>query len=408
MPAGELPPPRGSVQSFRLLTARLRRTAPPEPPPQSAAEPPSQSTAEPQPVAAPQAPAPPPAPALPEPGEAASAVLDIMWGATDLPPQERSMAGDTLLLLLPRLSAGEVAMLAERIAAMDRPPPLLVSRLLGDPRPEVGGVMLERAPHLGAQELLEASRKADSDRMRLLARRRSVPPAVAARLVQSGDLLSLLALLRNPGAELSFESFFRLSQMAAEHPALQAPLALRADLPLAVALDLLWRLPPELRRVIIARFLSDSSTLSRLLAIALSAGEGGAAGMPAKADVDAALEPFFAGQPGDAAVALARLAGVAAETAGRILADEEGEALVVLLKALGLSRANCDGVLDRLRLSGGPLREDRPPEDLKAVFDSLSFTKARVLLVYWDWFVRKAGPYAAAGGPGLVEAAPLS
>ncbi|MCA3555279.1 DUF2336 domain-containing protein [Aestuariivirga sp.] len=402
MPAGELLPHRGTAQSFRLLAARLRRTAQPEPAPV-----PARQAAAPRPVPALLAIA-PPAAAAPETGEAATALLDIMWGATDLSPQERAMAGDTLLLLLPRLSAADVAMLAERIAAMDRPPPLLVSRLLGDPRLEVGGVVLERAQNLAPEDLVEAGRDADSDRLRLLARRRSVPRAVAARLVQAGDLLSLLALLRNPDAELSFESFFHLSQMAGQHPALQAPLALRADLPLAVALDLLWRLPPELRRVIMSRFLSDSAALSRLLAIALAAGAGGAAGIPAQADVDAALEPFFAGRPGDAAVPLSTLTGVAAETAGRILADEEGEALVVLLKALGLGRAHCDGVLDRLRQSGGPLRQDRPPEELKAVFDSLSSTKARVLLVYWDWFVRKAGPYAAVSGPGLVEAAPLA
>ena len=211
-------------------------------------------------------------PAPPDPGEAASALLDIVWGAVDLPPQERSMAGDTLLLLLPKLSARDLGMLAERIAAMDQPQPLLVSRLVNDPRPEVGGVVLERSAHLDQADMLAACHDGDHERLRLLARRRHVPAALADRLVDSGDLLCQLALLRNPGADISFRSFLRLSQVAGEHPGLQVPLALRTDLPLAVALDLLWRLPPELRRVVIARFLSDSVTLGRILAIGLAAG----------------------------------------------------------------------------------------------------------------------------------------
>ena len=84
-------PRRGTVDSFRLLTARLKRLDMPPPPPVPMDEPPPLPAAS---VALPPAP--------PDPGAAASALLDIVWGAVDLPPQERSMAGDTLLLLLPK------------------------------------------------------------------------------------------------------------------------------------------------------------------------------------------------------------------------------------------------------------------------------------------------------------------
>lgn len=225
-PAEDPAPPRGTAGSFRLLTARLKRLAPIEP-----AVSPVPATEAP-PVPAPVVAAPP------APGEAAAALLDIMWGAVGMPPQERSMAGDALLLLLPRLSRQDLATLAERVAALDQPPPLIVSRLVQDPRPEIGGVVLERIGTIDAPDLLAAC-DGDTERLRLVARRRHVPAAVADRLVASGDVLSMLALLRNPGAEISFQAFLRLSQMAGEHPGLQAPLALRADLPLAVALDLL-------------------------------------------------------------------------------------------------------------------------------------------------------------------------
>jgi hypothetical protein len=40
------------------------------------------------------------------------------------------------------------------------------------------------------------------------------------------------------------------------------------------------------------------------------------------------------------------------------------------------------------------IRPGRVIEELQNVFDSLSFNKARILLTYWDWYVRKSGPYA--------------
>lgn len=388
-PAADTAPPSGTAGSFRLLTARLKRLIPadlPEPAVDVPPEPPAAVTVPP-----------------PEPGAAVEALLDIIWGAVGMPPQERSMAGDALLLLLPRLSRRELASLAERVAALDQPPPLLVSRLVNDPRPEIGGVVLERIGLMDTADLLAAC-EGDAEKLRLVARRRHVPPAVSDRLVEAGDLLSLLALLRNPGAEISFHAYLRLSQMAGEHPGLQAPLALRTDLPLAVALDLLWRLPPELRRIILARFLTDSVTLGRILSLA-QASAGRAA---ASADVERALAPLLAGEAEEAAHRLAAVAGIDPRTVARIFSDAQGEALVVLLKALGLGRARFDTVLHQMRTATGLLREDRPAEELKAVFDGLSFTKARVLLTYWDWFTRQAGPYAPAAGPGLVEAQSLA
>jgi uncharacterized protein (DUF2336 family) len=392
-------PRRGTVDSFRLLTARLKRLDMPPPPPVPMDEPPPLPAAS---VALPPAP--------PDPGAAASALLDIVWGAVDLPPQERSMAGDTLLLLLPKLSIRDLGMLAERIAAMDQPPPLLLSRLVSDSRPEVGGVLLERSAHLDQSDMLAACRDGDHERLRLLARRRHVPAVLSDRLVDSGDLLCQLVLLRNPGADISFRSFLRLSQMAGEHPGLQVPLALRADLPLAVALDLLWRLPPELRRVVIARFLSDSVTLGRILAIGLPAGgtrlpPDGAAPL---SDVEGALEALLAGRRPNSVARFASLAGITQDTVERIFADSDGEALVVLLKALGLGRSRIDDALDRIRAGTGLISEGRMQEELKAMFDALSFTKARVLLTYWDWFTRRVGPYSELAEPGLVEAGPLA
>jgi hypothetical protein len=67
------------------------------------------------------------------------------------------------------------------------------------------------------------------------------------------------------------------------------------------------------------------------------------------------------------------------------------------MKMLGCQRSKFEELSQLLRDCDPPLiRADRKADDLQAIFDGLSFNKARILITYWDWFVRKAGPYAEA------------
>jgi hypothetical protein len=40
------------------------------------------------------------------------------------------------------------------------------------------------------------------------------------------------------------------------------------------------------------------------------------------------------------------------------------------------------------------LDSERDVTELQSMFDTLSNNKARILLTYWNWAVRKSGPYA--------------
>ena len=67
----------------------------------------------------------------------------------------------------------------------------------------------------------------------------------------------------------------------------------------------------------------------------------------------------------------------------------------MLLKAMGYGRGKFSEAMEKLQVSeSGVIRPGRVVEELQSIFDGLSFNKARILLTYWDWFVRKAGPYA--------------
>jgi len=338
-----------------------------------------------------------------ETGDLALRLLDMMSGtAGNALPQERALAADTLLRILPRIPVKQLLTVVERVAIMHAPPPLLVAKLIRDPRPEVVAPLLERCMHITDQDLMAAASEGDIAKQRMIARRRVLSPMLADHLIGLGDPSVVLTMIRNPGASFSHDAFYDLAGMASKHHALLAPLTTRADLPPPVAFELFWYVPQELRRFILSRFLTDSENLNKILRITLSTHQGPEGETPAsdekfpdREQVDAAVAHAAGYRLEEAAQALSDIGGISIDTAMRILADREGEPLTVLLKALGYARGKFAGTMDSLRKSeSGILRSDRVVDDLQSLFDSLSFNKARILLTYWDWFVRQAGPYA--------------
>lgn len=338
-----------------------------------------------------------------ETGDLALTLLDMMSaGAGTALPQERALAADTLLRILSRIPIKQLLAVVERVAIMQAPPPLLVAKLIRDPRPEVVAPLLERCMHITDQDLMTAASEGDVPKQRMIARRRVLSPVLADHLIALGDPSVVLTLIRNPAAAFSHDAFYVLADLASQHHGLLAPLATRADLPPPVAFELFWFVPQELRRFIFSRFLTDSETLNKILRITLAThggSEGDVAGGEAKFPDRAVIEGAIAHAAGfrldEAARILSEAAAVSKDTAMRILADREGEPLTVILKALGYPRGKFAEAMEGLKSSeAGILRSERVVEELQSIFDSLSFNKARILLTYWDWFVRKAGPYA--------------
>lgn len=335
----------------------------------------------------------------PRSAETARMLLDIMSmpsGASQ--PQERALAADTLLRLVDRMPEAALANLAERLSIMDVPPQLLVKRLIVHPNPDVAGPLLENCNAITDRDLIEITAGSELARLKMIARRRHISSALADALIRRDDTALSLTLIRNQSAVLSHDAFRELAERAKTHPSLQAPLATRADTPTPVAFELFWFLPMELRRYVLSRFLTDSSTLERILKLARSV-EAGAqpleGGKADPAELARLVELIGSGRRNEAVSLMASLAGICEACAERVISDPEGEPLTVLLKALGLPRKAFAQTIEDWRTSPDvALSLDRDVEDLKALFDTLSFNKARVLLTYWDWAARRSGPYA--------------
>jgi Uncharacterised protein conserved in bacteria (DUF2336) len=325
-------------------------------------------------------------------------LLDIMAaGNAAGQPQERALAADTLLRLVARLDLKSLVLLAGRLAMMDQPPHLLVARLIRDPRVEVAGPLLEDCAQLSDKDLVSVVQEGEPAKLRMMARRRHLTRAISDLLIQSGDPSVVLTLVRNMDAEISHDGFQSLLQLCENHAELLAPLATRADLQAPMAFELFWVAPPQLRRFILSRFLTDSEMLTKILKITMATKtdeEGELEPMSQHALIES-LERAARGHVDQAAEELSALMHVSPATMTRILGDVQGEAVVVMLKAAGYPRSAVVGLLKKMQDADLPLvSRERDAEELQVMFDTLSFNKARTLLTYWDWAQGKTGPYA--------------
>ena len=328
-------------------------------------------------------------------GETARALLDMMSGGSQ--PQERALAADTLLQLVPRMMVKDLVALSERVCMMENPPSLLVSALINHRDSRVAAPLLEDGYAIGEQELMRLIAGTKKEQLIMIAKRRKVGSSVCDALISRGEPSVYLTLVRNPGAALSHDAFVAICEIAKTQFSLQAPLATRGDTPPPIAFELFWSLPVELRRYILSRFLTDSGTLDKILKLTQSVDNGKSSDhkFPPHRKIEELVELIAGGVTDEAAEMLAKLAGCNQENARRIIADPDGEPLAVVFKAMGLSRSGLSQAIKKCANSSkAMLRGDRNLNELQIMFDSLSFNKARTLLTYWDWAVEKTGPYA--------------
>ncbi len=334
-------------------------------------------------------------------GELARSLLDMMLSNPNAgQPQERALAADALLKLVPRIPLRSLITIVDRLSIMDAPPHLLVSKLIHDPRIEVAGPLLELCNHISDQVLGKVVATGQVSLLRLIARRRHVSAALSDQLIEFDDPSVNLTLVRNSGATFSHHAFPVLADHASKHHALLAPLATRPDLPAPIAFELFWFVPAELRRYLLSRFLTDSETMTKILKIthAMGGGEQGAeTKFPEREQVESFVNCLNSGNLSEATNILAEIAAIHPDNAARIIADANGEPLSIAFKAIGTNRAHFGEIVETLKNSDfAIISTTRSSAELQNIFESMSFNKARVLLTYWDWAVMKSGPYAPA------------
>lgn len=249
------------------------------------------------------------------------------------------------------------------IAAHPALPRALARHLAAGPL-ALAGPILRLSPVLDEKDLTELAEQAGPGHLAAMAARREVTPALAKRL-----------------AELTHR---RSSEAAPDSPA-EAPLAAQtpaaavnegpADLPAIPA-----EAAPPGPDFFLAGPEERASLIARLVTLPpLPLSERPAA--PPSSFIDALLDAAKAKGTGDLAALMERALGVTPDNAARIIADDTGQSLAVVARALGLSFAILSRVLFRLHPVTGRSAGDMAR--LAEMFDELPLASAQHLVASW-------------------------
>lgn len=309
-------------------------------------------------------------------------------------PQERFFAGDALLGILPHLQPSELTGLTRTVARLDVVSEQLRTFLVSHSDKDISCRMLKDAHFVSDVDLLQLAPTANEQQLRLIARRRLLNVVVCDAIIESGNAAAILELLRNAESQLSTSAFVKLMGIVKGNNDLETALCNRADLPQAIGLQMFWQVGQNLRRYLISRFLTESAALKRVMTIGMRAKAiPSFVGNSTPEDIETLISQIEDGDP-EAVATLARCCRITPETAAKIVNDTGGEPITVAFKCMAQSRLVMAQALQRwLESAKCQINGENRLVELHAQFDGMSFSKARMLLSYWDWAIRETGPF---------------
>jgi uncharacterized protein (DUF2336 family) len=345
-------------------------------------------------------------------GEARTAIVQrlseiVSWPENRIPLYERQLAADILVGLL-RTSGVELRRRCAQGLVIIQDAPKALLRYLARDEISVAQPLLEAGAALDDSDLISTIRAGVAAHWLAITRRRSLNEAVTDALLQTGDLPTIEAVLRNQGARLSTQGVDIVVSRSRRASALPALLASRAELRPTQALVLFWWAGFEVRLQLLRRFAVDRNVLIQELGdvFALAASEGwidadarktlqvierrqrnrAAAAQSPFASLEGALAEAERGVDRSLMNEIAHLAGIKPATASQVFADPGGEAIGVFCKAVGLKRPALIALWRALRRpTGDSENTNNPLGRTLYVFDTLATAKAQTVLRYWNW-----------------------
>lgn len=189
----------------------------------------------------------------------AQAYLSEQLGADD--PAEAEAA---LTLVLDDPAASVRRALAWKLALSERAPRHLLIGLAHD-RAEVSSLILARSPQLRDADLIDCARTGQALSHLAIAMRFTLSEAVCAVLAEVAGGDALVALCRNPGADIPADSFGVMVRRHPDHGALREALAERDDLPTVVRQSLVASLSNQLLAFVGRTGMIESGRAERLI-----------------------------------------------------------------------------------------------------------------------------------------------
>ena len=328
---------------------------------------------------------------------------------SNVPHQDRAMAGDILLEILFHATDQDRALCARRLAVMKDAPRRLL-RYLAQCSFEVAQPILEQNEAFDASDLCQIVERVTTQHRLAMAGRKIIQPALSDKLAEFGEPSVLEALVKNRGSQLSEHALDVLVARSRKHERLSNLLIKRTDLRPSQAMILFWWADGDTRRDILRRFAADRLEMIEMCGdvFAMAAEEKWADPVARKAlqlierrqrnraaiekspydSLEHAVSTAAAvGMDPTLAQEIGYLAGVKPVTIAKIMSDHGGEGLAVLCKATGLKKRPLAQLWKALKR---PLKmEDGELHPLFAytleTYDLLTVAKAQTSLRYWNW-----------------------
>jgi uncharacterized protein (DUF2336 family) len=307
-------------------------------------------------------------------------VVDLFCAASDEPSYEDlSVFDDVFVRLAADIELEARALLASRLAPIRQAPPRTIRMLAFDDAIEVARPVLMQSPRLDDETLVEIAKSKGQPHLFAISQRRALSDLVTDVLIERGDRDVVLSTADNYGAMISDSGFATLVRRSGDDDMLAEIVGSRPEIPSPLLTALISQASEAVRAKLERSHPRARAEVRR--AVAEAAARVEARMRSSLLDYSAALASVDAlqrsGQLNELAVAAFAKAGAYAETIAGLalmtdvpfpfveqaMARDRSEALIVLLKAAGVSRSTAEQIL-LLRVNKGGISRTQITERL--------------------------------------------
>ena len=304
-------------------------------------------------------------------------------GSTDYSDAQIELFDDVLTRIAATIELSARAVLAKRLAREPRAPAKVSRFLASHDAIDVAGPMLEQSQRLDSDTLLATARTKSQQHLLAISKRTSLDEAVTDVLVERGDKVVVLSAAGNPGARFSDQGYATLTTRSEGDDELAACVGSRRDIPPAHLVRLLVRASHTVRRKLEAANPSMAPLIEEAVSQAAktmldkahvvvrdyAAARGQIEALRASGRLNEKEVAGFAraNQFEETTAALAALCELPIETVEQAMTQEMPDAVLIMVKALGMSRDTAKAVL---RLRAGP--RGISPGEMEQCLDTLA------------------------------------
>jgi uncharacterized protein (DUF2336 family) len=168
-------------------------------------------------------------------------------GAVDYSNEQIELFDDVFQCLMHLIETSAKALLANRLAPVNRAPPLTIRALAFDDVIEVAAPVLSKSERLDDDALIETARNKSQAHLMAISTRKVLSGAVTDVLVLRGNDEVIHSTVNNPGAEFSERGFARLVNRAEGDDNLATCIGLRPNMPRHLYLKLIAKASATVR-----------------------------------------------------------------------------------------------------------------------------------------------------------------